>query len=130
MKKNLLLLFLLGISIVFTNCNKDEDEDLTIEITGEYLGAYGSNSFGEINPYEIVVTRSDNNHIFVKPKSGSEFDEIEIEIKKSNNSTINSPTDNNQQLDKSVIFGVGISVTLTMSIDPTGDAHTFVGEKQ
>ena len=127
MKKNLLLLILLGISIVFTNCNKDEDEDLTIEITGEYLDAYGSNPFGEINPYEVVVTKVDNNHISVKPKSGSEFD---IEIEKINNSVINSPTDNNQQLDKSVTFGIGIPVTLTMSIEPTGDAHTFLGEKQ
>lgn len=82
MKKTLLLL-LLGFSIVFTDCNKDEreEEDLTFEIVGEYLGVYRSNSFGEMNLYEITVEKIDKSHISV-------------------------------------------------SIDPKGEAYTFVGEKQ
>ena len=130
MKKNLLLLFLLGMSITFTNCNKDETEDLTVEITGEYVGTYGSNPFGEIIPYEVIVDKIDDNHISVKPKTGSEFDEFEIELERSNSSTIISPTDNNQQLDKSLFFTIGIPIIMNLSIDPTVDAHTFVGEKQ
>ena len=130
MKKNLILFLLLGTSIVFTNCNKDEDEDLTIDIIGEYIGAYGSNTNGDINPYEITVTKIDNNNVSIRPKSGNEFDEIEIEIERANSSTINSPTNNNQQLEKSVIFTIGIPIGITLLIDPTGDAHTFVGEKQ
>lgn len=130
MKKNLLLLLLLGTSIVFTNCNKDEDEDLTIDIIGEYIGAYESNTNSVINPYEITVTRIDNNNVSIRPKSGNEFEEIEIEIERTNISTISSLTNNNQQLEKSVIFTTGVPIAITLSIDPTGDAHTFGGEKQ
>lgn len=130
MKKQFLLLFILGISIVFTNCSKDEEEDLTAEITGEYMGSFGSNTSGTINPYEIIVSKINNNRVAVRPKSGSEFDEFEIEIERSNSTTINSPTDDNQQLDKSIIFSIGVSAGMTLSIDPTGDAQAFVGELQ
>ena len=130
MKKNILFLLLLGISFAFADCNKDEDEDLTVEITGEYIGTYESNPFGTINPYEITVAKIDNNRISVRPTSGNEFAEFEIELERFNSSTINSPTDDNQQLDKSVVFTIGVPIGMTLSIDPAGDAHVFVGEKQ
>jgi len=130
MKKIFLLLFFVGTTIVFTNCNKDEDEDLTIEITGDYTGAYGNNLIDTIDPYEITITKIDRNHISVKPKSGNEFDEFEIEIARINSSSLASPTDDNQQLEKSVIFTISTPVGLTMSLNPTGDAHTFSGVKQ
>ena len=130
MQRNYLLLLLLATSITFTDCSKDEGEDLTVEITGDYIGAYGSNPFGQISPYEVTVTRVDNNHVSIKPKSSSEFDEFEIQLERFNSSTINSPTDNNQQLDKSVIFTTGIPIGINLAIDPTGEAHTYLGEKQ
>ncbi len=126
----LLLFILLGTSTVFTSCNNDDEENLAAEIAGEYLGAYGSNTSLEINPYGITVTRINNDNVSIRPTAGNEFEEIEIELERSNSTTIVSPTSNNQQLDKSVIFTTGIPVAMTLSIDPTGDAHTFVGEKQ
>jgi len=129
MKKNIFFLFLLASTIFFTNCNKEEGEDLTIEITGNYIGGYSSNSTGEINPYEITVTKIDRNHVAIKPTSGNEFDEFEIEIRRVNSSSLASPTDNNQQIEKSAIFTIGMPIGFTMSLEPTGDAHTFVGSK-
>ena len=128
--KLFLLLFLFGISIALVSCDKEDDEDLTIELVGEYIGAYGSNTNGDIDPYEIVVAKVNNNTVSVGPKSGNEFTGLEIEVVRSATSTINSSTDNNQQLESSVIFAIGTPVAMTLSIDPTGDAHTFVGEKQ
>ncbi|MCB0559237.1 MAG: hypothetical protein H6573_23470 [Lewinellaceae bacterium] len=130
MKNLLFLLTFISTVVIFTNCNKDEKEDLTIEVVGDFKGAFGSNSVGEINPYEIVVSRVNKNTVSIRPKSGNEFSEIEIEIERFNSSTISSPTDNNQQLDKSVIFAIGTPVTINMQIGPIGDAIVFIGEKQ
>jgi len=130
MKNYLLLLLLLGISIAFTNCSDDEDEDLTIELVGEYIGGYGSIPFGEINPYEIVVSKIDNKKVSVKPKSGNEFEETNFDLERSNSSTIISPPVSQQQLEKSVVFSLSTPTTITFSIDLTGDAHAFTGQKQ
>jgi hypothetical protein len=128
MKIRFMVLFLLGISIVFTNCNKDdEDQDLTVEITGEYSGAYGNNSVALINPYEVVVTKVDNNHVTVKPKTGSEFDAFEVGLEKTEEFTISSTNDPQIEV---VIFNLGPPVAISMSVDPTGDAHNFEGIKQ
>lgn len=130
MKKWYFLLLLLSIQLIFSNCNKEESEDLTIEIVGEYKGKYADNVIGEIDDYNVVVTKIDKNHIKVKPKSGTEFSEAEFELVRTNDSAIISPNDDNQQLEKSVIFITGISVSISMTLDPTTDAKEYIGEKQ
>ncbi len=132
MKKLFFFLSLVGLSLVFTNCNKDDDEeeageDLTVEIVGDYTGAYGSNTVATINPYEIVVSKVNNSKVSIRPKSGTEFNEIEVDILRVNSSSLSSDNSNNQQLDRNIIFVVGIPVTINVTIDPTGDAHSFVG---
>jgi len=129
--KNLLLFFLLfGTSILCTSCNNDDTEDLTVEIVGNYIGTFGSNTIGNINPFEITVARIADNIVSINPSSSSEFDEFEVELERSNSSTINSPTDANQQLEVSVIFTESIPIIVNILIDPTGDAQAFTGEKQ
>jgi len=130
MKKTLLLLLLLSSSLIFINCSDDEDSDLTTQIVGEYIGTYGNNTVGELNAYEVTVSRVDDNTISIRPTTESDFDALEIEIQQTNSTTLSSPTDNNQQLESSVIFTTGIVTTISLNIDPTGIAHAYLGEKQ
>jgi hypothetical protein len=112
-----------------TSCDK-EDKDLTIRIVGEYTGGFGNNIVGDINPYTVVVEKISDTKISVKPKTGNEFAELEFDLVQFSSAAIVSPTDNNQQIEKSVIFTLGSTITLALTIDPTGIAHSFVGEQQ
>ena len=130
MKKSIFLtLIALAATLVFTNCNSNE-EDLTTSITGEYIGGFGSNSGGSINPYTIVVTKVDNNRINIKPKTGTAFEAFETDLVKINSSTLNSPTDNNQQLETLVTVSLGIPVTISFQKKVTNDVIVFQGQKQ
>ncbi len=134
MKKLPLFLLLLGIIIAFSNCKKEDveevEEDLTIEIIGEYIGGYGNNEGADINPYEVIVSKIENNRILVAPKTANEFGAFEIEIRKLSTTNIVSPTDNTQETERSVTFAIGTPINMNLNIDPLGEGHFFSGEKQ
>ncbi|MFK8163389.1 MAG: hypothetical protein AB8H12_13085 [Lewinella sp.] len=128
--KHLLLYFFLAISILcISNCEKDE-VDITVGITGEYLGTYGANPNIQINPYAIVVTKINNSLISVSPKSGNEFDTFEFELEMINSSTISLPVSQTQGIQNTATFSLSIPPTFTFALNLTDEAHTFVGEKQ
>lgn len=120
--------FFLFFSLVtlFTNCS-DDSEDLTIEIVGEYLGAYGSNDTGDINPYEIIVSKVTDDRISIRPKAGTEFSEWETDIERINSSTISAKVG---QTNPTVAFAVGTTVTLTFTNSNFGGGSAFTGAKQ
>jgi len=128
MKKTFLFLGIIGTCFLSHSCEKDED--LTVDIVGDYVGAYTSNATGNINPYEIIVTGIDDDEVMISPKNGTEFAAFEITLVRSNSSTIISDTEENQQLDVSAIFTVGAPIGLTLSIGPLNAASAFVGVKQ
>jgi len=129
MNKYLNILLFISVSLIFTNCNSEED--LTFEIVGDYIGAYGDNQLGTIDPYEITVERVDNNTISLVSITGNELERVEIEIQRINSGSISSLTDNNQQLIQTVTFVLATNeTTINLSIDPTGDAQVFSGVKQ
>ena len=126
MRKVFYFLFLFSVVTLFTNCS-DDSEDLTIEIVGEYLGAYGSNDTGDINPYEIVVSRIGDKRVSIKPKTGTEFSEWETDIERINSSTISAKVG---QTDPTIAFAIGTSVTLTFTNSNFGGGSAFTGAKQ
>ncbi|MFK7906244.1 MAG: hypothetical protein AB8B69_14025 [Chitinophagales bacterium] len=126
MRKVFYFLLLFSVVTLFTNCS-DDSEDLTIEIVGEYLGSYASNDMGEINPYEIVVSRVSDDRVSIRPKTGTEFSEWETDIERTNSSTISAKVGQTDPT-LAVVFSTPIALTFTNS--NFGGGSAFTGVKQ
>jgi len=120
--------FLLFFSVVtlFTNCS-DDSEYLTVEIVGEYLGSYASNDTGEINPYEIVVSRVNDGRVSIRPKTGVEFSEWETDIERTNSSTISAKVG---QTDPTLAVAFSTPMALTFTNSNFGSGSAFTGIKK
>ncbi|MGB1242882.1 MAG: hypothetical protein ACPG49_10195 [Chitinophagales bacterium] len=126
MRRVFYFVFLFSVVTLFTNCS-DDSEDLTIEIVGEYLGAYGSNDTGDINPYEIIISRVSDDRISIRPKTGTEFSEWETDIERINSSTISAKVG---QTDPTIAFAISSPPTLHFTNSNFGSGSAFTGEKQ
>jgi len=124
MKKILLSLSLLTISILLVNCNNDE-LDLTTDVIGTYVGEFASNTGGSITNYEVRISRISDSRISITPASGSEFSAWETNIERFNESQITSTIGQN---DPVVTFGIGSPVTCSFTRSAEGES--FVGELQ
>ncbi len=122
MKKTIYFLCLMTTCLLFMNCKKDTD-DLTKEIVGVYVGGFASNAVGNIDNYEIRVTKVNDSRIMIEPVTGTEFESWETDLERFNSSTITATIG---QLDPSVSFTIGDPVAFTLTRSNEGEA--FVGE--
>ena len=122
---------LLLLALIFVNCNK-EPSDITIEITGNYLGNFSSNANGSESSIEITVTKVNETRVNIQPASDNLFEAFETDIIKSDNNYIYSPTED--ALETNVLFVIGTFETvINLQRIPSGNvnnAFAFVGEKQ
>lgn len=128
MKKILFLFLAVGIVFGLSNCSKDDEDDLTKDITGIYTGGFGSSVSGSMDNFMIEVTRSTTNRVRVAPANGgTTFAAYEFDVEQVNSSTINS-TDPSAANNATFTIGVPIGCSLTRTI--SGEVISYVGAKQ
>ena len=109
------------VGLILLSCTAD---DLTIDITGEYRGAFTSD-LSDIDPFDVSVVRIDENTIGIQPIDGNSFLGVTVDIEAISATQVVSQ--DNQQFGTTVTFNVGTQTTLTFNIDPAGFNANFTG---
>lgn len=119
MEKIIYLLCLVISSSMFTNCDKEND-DITKEVIGTYVGLYSSNATGDIDDYEIEIVKVNDSRIRIEAVTGSEFESWETDLERINSSNISAPVG---QVDPSVMFVIGSETAVVFQRGAEQDAY-------
>ncbi len=132
MIKRLFLLMILTIVALCSSCDKKETvEDLTLELTGEYIGEYINSNEMQIDSLIVEVSKIDNINISISPKNSNEFESVNIEISRVHSSRISSPSSQFNQLANSVEFAVGEAIVLDIyHLLGSTNGYTYSGIKK
>ena len=86
MKHRILFLFGLCSLLIFSACK--DDEDMTSNLVGTYIGAFTQAGAQVDLSFEVEVKRIDNKSVSIEPVNGNDFFLFEIELERTNSSTL------------------------------------------
>lgn len=117
------------ILLLFTSCKKASD-DLTIGLTGEYIGNIRSTTLGEMDGYVIRVTKVDDDIVAISPKSGIEFMWFETKLERQDSNIIVTNSQTITQGSYAAFVNRQSFSSVSMQTSGFGGRVYFLGEKQ
>ncbi len=117
------------ILLLFTSCKKASD-DLTIGLTGEYIGNIQSTTLGKMDDYVIRVTKVDDDIVAISPKSGIEFMWFETKLVRQDTNVVHTNTHAITQGSYASFSNRHSVSSVSMQTSGFGGRVAFLGEKQ